>query len=165
MSSRIIFLSLALTGLAFAQSPSPLKLLLVQGLVHQKQQDGKIAETYSPAPASVKPGDLLRQTVTATNSGKSVLRDTTITVPVPGGTGYAGRATAAASRWKVLFSANGGKTFGAEPLKEVVTVTENGKSVQREVTIATSRYTSVRWIVTGMTPDESLNFSFDVKVK
>ena len=64
-----------------------------------------------------------------------------------------------------LFSRDGGKTFGQAPLKKLVTVTEDGKTVQREVVVPPAEYTAVRWVVSALKPDTTLKLGFRVKVK
>jgi hypothetical protein len=163
--TRISFLSaLALSGLATAQTASPLKIQLEQALVTTVKQDGKVVEQLVALPPAVRPGDVLQQTATVRNVGRSAA-GANVVVPVPNGTGYGGRPTAASARWKLVFSADGGKTFASEPLKQTVTTTENGKTVTREVVVPPSRYTHVRWNVGSISPDETLKFNFRVQVK
>ncbi|WP_027482780.1 hypothetical protein [Deinococcus pimensis] len=165
MNRPLLALCALLTCAALAQGSSPLKLTLAQDLVTITQKDGKTSEAVTPMPSTVRPGDLLVETVTAVNGGAGVLRNAGVTLPVPRGTVYQGNATAATARWTTTFSIDGGKTFAPAPLMERVTVTENGKSVTKDVVVSPSRYTHVRWTVAQLNKDESLKFSFRVQVK
>ena len=113
----------------------------------------------------LQPGDVLTQEISASNSGKAALRGAGINVPVPRGTFYLGGATPSSNRWQTQFSFDGGKTFGSAPLMRTVTVSENGKSVQKKVVVPPSEYTNVRWLVAAIQPDETLKLGFRVKVK
>ncbi|MFC4637512.1 hypothetical protein [Deinococcus hohokamensis] len=160
---RTLFFSTALLGTAYAASQAPLSLTLTQDLVVRVQKDGKITEQRQAMPKSIRPGDLLIEEVTARNTSRGLLRGATVNLPVPRGTVYAGEATSGGAV-RTLFTVDG-KTFGEAPLKRKVAVTENGKAVQKEVTIPPNEYTGVRWVIGAIKPDESLKLSFRVTVK
>lgn len=157
-------LLLALFGVALAQGASPLRLTLTQERVTTVTENGKATERLTPLPKTVQPGDVLTQQLTAQNVGKSTLRNAALTLPVPQGTVYLGGA-GAGEGWSTLFSRDGGKTFGQAPLKKLVTVTEDGKTFQKEVVVPPSEYTTVRWVVSALKPDTTLKLGFRVKVK
>ncbi|ASN82748.1 hypothetical protein [Deinococcus ficus] len=161
--NRTVLLLTTLLGTAYAATQAPLSLTLVQDLIVRVQKDGKVTEQRLDMPKSIKPGDLLLEEVTARNTTRGVLRGAAINLPVPRGTTYAGDATRNAAV-TTLFTVDG-KTFAEAPLKRKVTVTENGKSVQKEVTVQPNEYTGVRWVVGAIKPDESLKLSFRVTVK
>ena len=154
-----------LLGGALAQAASPLRLLLTQQLVTVVTENGKAVEKLIPAPQSVRPGDTLTQHLTASNVGASVLKDAALTVPVPQGFVYVGNVTPANPRWITQFSFDRGKTFGTAPLMKTIAVTENGKTVYKDVVVSPSEYTNVRWVVALIQPDETLKLGFRVKVK
>ena len=63
-----------------------------------------------------------------------------------------------------LYSVDG-KTFGPAPLKKTVTVTENGRSVLKEVEVKPSEYTTVRWTVPELGVDQTLKLGYRIQVK
>ncbi len=63
-----------------------------------------------------------------------------------------------------LFSIDRGKTFAAKPTK-TVTVTENGKAVQRVVPASPSDYTNVRWELPELGAGQTVNCNLRVRVK
>ena len=158
-------LAAALLGAAFAQSEAPLRLVLTQSLVTTIKEDGKDVERLVSSPKSVRPGDVLTQDIAVSNLVDRSLRNIRVPVPVPANTVYVGSATESANRFETQFSADGGKTFARAPLRKTVTVTENGKAVTKEVVIAPSEYTNVRWVIPELKKDESLKLGFRVKVK
>ena len=157
------FLLALLVGTALAQSASPLKLTLSQALVQTTTQDGKTIEKLAPDPKSVLPGAVLEQAVTATNTLGKIMANVTVNLPVPAGTVYLS-SLKADSTIKMLFSIDQGKTFAAAPLKKTVTVTENGKAVQKEVEVLPAEYTNVRWVLGELAAGDSLKLGFRVKV-
>lgn len=165
MNVAPIALGALLLGGALAQVSSPLRLQLTQELVTAVTEGGRTVETLSPMPKAVRPGDTLTQVVTASNLGKGTLRQASILLPVPRGTEFVGQATPSTARWATEFSRDGGQTFAAAPLKKTITVTENGRAVQKEVVVPPSEYTNVRWVVGAITSGDTLKFGFRVKVK
>jgi hypothetical protein len=151
-----------LTGLALAQSTSPLKLSLSQALVEMTTTDGKAVEQLRPQPAGVVPGAVLQQTVTATNTLDRSIGNVAVNLPVPTGTRYL--TALPGSPVKPVFSFDQGKTYGAAPLFRSVNVTENGKAVRRQVEVSPSEYTNVRWTVPQLAAGESLKLGFRVRV-
>lgn len=146
-------------------APQNVTFTLTQDLVKRSaDSSGRVTETIIAAPRTVLPGDILREEVTLRNVSGRRLGQLNVTVPVPRGTEFSVLTTPAGERWKVTYSTDSGKTFSAQP-RRTVTTTENGRQVTRQVPIPTSSYTTVRWTVTSLTPDETLKFSFRVKVK
>ncbi|GGJ85539.1 hypothetical protein [Deinococcus aquiradiocola] len=141
----------------------PVKVSLAQDGIKTATVNGKAVETVVPSPKTVLPGDVLREEVTVTNVSTKVVRNSVISVPVPKGTVYAGNATPTGDRWNTVYSIDGGKTFTATPMK-TVTVTENGKSVTKQVAAPANEYTNVRWVIAQLAADESLKLSFRVRV-
>lgn len=121
-------------------------------------------EQAQPSPASVVPGDLLREDIAVTNVGATTLRGVQIAVPVPGGAAYAGSATPAAPGWTLGFSTDRGRSYAARPGR-TETVTENGQAVRRQVSAPAETYTHVRWTVASLRAGETLKFSFRVRVR
>lgn len=141
-----------------------IKFVLAQDLIKSSTVDGKTTEQVVLAPKTVLPNDILREEVTVTNISGKALNTVYVGIPVPKGTEFSGQATPGNERWKLLYSVDNGKTYAATPTR-TVTVTENGKSVTKQVAAPTNTYTNVRWTVATLKKDESLKLSFRVKVK
>ena len=152
----------AATAPARAAASPALRFVMTQTLVRPAQAGGM--DSYVPSPASVVPGDLLREEIAVTNVSGAALRGVLVAVPVPGGTAYAGSATPAASGWTLQFSDDRGRTYAARPGRSVSTA-ENGRTVSRQVVAPPETYTHVRWTVATLRPGETLKFSFRVRVR
>ncbi|ULH14964.1 hypothetical protein MF271_13460 [Deinococcus sp. KNUC1210] len=139
------------------------RVSLTQDQIKTTTVNGKAVETVIPSPKSVLPDDVLREEVTAVNVSGKLVKNPTISVPVPKGTTFVGSATAGNDRWNTQYSIDNGKTYAASPQKSVTT-TENGKSVTKQVAALPSEYTNVRWAIGTLMIDETLKFSFLVKV-
>lgn len=153
-----------LMGAALAQGSSPLTLTLAQTVVTQATVNGRTIETLTPAPKSILPGTVLSQVVTARNTGKTTLKGVVVNLPVPRSTIFL-TTDALPELTKTLYSIDGGKTFAAAPLTKRVTVTENGVSVQKVVTVQPSEYTNVRWMVSSLAPGAEVKVGFRIKVR
>lgn len=149
---------------ALAQQASPLKLELSQSLVQTVKEGGKASEKLLPVPGGVRPGDLLQNDLLVTNTGKTELRDVRPQLQLDRGVLYLSQSGAPEGTL-VEFSLDGGKTFGVAPLKRRVTVTENGKSVTREVEVSPSEYTTIRWTLPHLDPAQSLKLSVRLRVR
>ena len=163
----------ALLGTALAQTAAPaqtapkptppLKLVMSQALVKAVTEDGKRVEKLLPAPASVVPGAVLVQTVTATNTLELGLGNVIVNLPVPPKTTFL-TPMATAKGTTMLYSFDGGKNYGAAPLMKTIAVTENGKTVQRLTEVKPAEYTNVRWVLSTLKAGSSLKLGFRVKV-
>lgn len=157
-------LLLALAGAALAQGAPPLTLNLTQSLIRTVTVSGKSTEQRAPSPASVRPGDVLAQSLTARNSGKTVLNGVRVQLPVPRNTVYL--ALDGETRGvKAEYSIDGGQTFAPAPLKKKVSVTENGRAVIREVEVKPNEYQAVRWTVGTLAAGAEQTLGFRVQVK
>lgn len=162
---RPAFLLLALTGASLAQGASPLTVNLTQSLIRTVTANGKSTEQRVPSPASVRPGDVLAQTLTARNTGTVALRDVRVQLPVPPNTVYLAPDGAPEVGARAEYSIDGGKTFAPAPLRKKVTVTENGKAVTREVEVRPSEYQAVRWTLGTLGAGAQQNLGFRIQVK
>ena len=143
------------------QAAAAVKVTLAQDQIKAATVDGKTVENVIASPKTVLPGDVLREEVTVVNVSGKVVRNPVISVPVPKGTVYAGSATPSGERWNTQYSTDLGKSYAATPMK---TVTENGKSVTRQVAAPVTEYTNVRWVIAQLAAEESLKLSFRVRV-
>ncbi|MCD0165709.1 hypothetical protein [Deinococcus sp. 12RED42] len=159
-----ILLTALLVGTALAQGAAPLNLDLSMSLVRSVKVDGKVTEQFSPSPKNVQPGDLISQVVNVRNTGGKVLKNVPVTLPVPKNTVYmAPEKDMSVARTE--YSIDGGKTFAAAPLKKKVTVTENGKTVTREVEVKPNEYTAVRWTISEISANQTLKLGYRVQVR
>ncbi|ADV68586.1 hypothetical protein [Deinococcus maricopensis] len=164
MNRRLLATLPLLLAFAAAQTPSPLKLVLSTSLVTTVTQNGRTEERLTPNPRSVLPGALVQQTLTVTNTSTRTLRGAVVRLPVPKNAVYAG-ALRNAEGATAQFSFDNAKTFGTAPLKRRITVTENGQSVTREVTVNPNEYTDVRWTLPALTAGQSVQLSYRITVK
>lgn len=170
---RILLSTLLLTTAALAQTANVaqtasvkngVKFTLAQDLIKRSVVGGKTVEEVVKSPKTVIPGDILSEEVTLQNVSGKALSQVLVGIPVPKGTEFSGNVTPDSDRWKVQYSTDSGKTYSPNPMK-TVTVTENGKSVTKQVPAPTNTYTNVRWTVTNLKVDETLKLGFRVKVK
>ncbi|WP_407569367.1 hypothetical protein [Deinococcus altitudinis] len=163
MKQFTTILALVATMATAQQTAAPaVKVTLTQDQIKTATVDGKAVDTVIASPKTVLPGDVLREEVTVVNVSGKPVKSPIISVPVPKGTVYAGSATPGNDRWNTLYSIDG-KAYSATPMK-TVTVTENGKSVTKQVAAPASEYTNVRWLIGQLGADETLKLSFRVRV-
>lgn len=165
MTKKFTIFSLLLIGSAAqAQTTQQVNFVLSQTLVKRSTVNGKVELEFVANPKTVMPGDELREEVTLTNVSGTNLSRVLVSVPVPNATEFAGGATATNARWTLQYSIDGGKIYTEIPSR-AVTVTENGKTITKQVPVPQNVYTHVRWTVANLKPDESLKLSFRVRVK
>jgi uncharacterized repeat protein (TIGR01451 family) len=114
--------------------------------------DKKQKITYQATGKSVKPGDILRYTVTAKNSDRPV-KNLTLTQPIPKGTRYIKNSATPLADAELLFSIDGGKTYTKPTIDK------------KEAPAAA--YTNVRWkFASKSTPaNAQINAACEVEVK
>ncbi|GGL03897.1 hypothetical protein [Deinococcus radiotolerans] len=157
-------LIISAAGAAAAQTASPVSLNLVLSLVSTVKVNGKATEQLTANPKTTLPGDVISQVVTVRNSSDKTVRQFPVTLPVPKDTRYLNMEKELDGA-QAQYSIDGGKTFAPAPLKRRVTVTENGKSVTRDVTVNPNEYTTVRWTVSELSPNGTLKLGYRVQVK
>ena len=102
--------------------------------------------TRGGKPSDLLPGDELRYRLRYTNTRSEAVRNVVFSNPVPRGLQYVGgSASVAAADAAVTFSIDGGKSYSAQPMIEVM---EAGK--RRNVPAPAAMYTHVRWTVPGL---------------
>jgi len=95
--------------------------------------------------STVLPGDVIRYTLTFTNTLDHAVRGLKLSNPIPAGLQLVGGSTSVSrDDARLEFSIDGGKTFSAQPAESV---TVDGRTVQRPA--SPDRYTNVRWVVGG----------------
>jgi uncharacterized repeat protein (TIGR01451 family) len=111
------------------------------------------------AGVTLKPGDIVRYDVTATNTGDSAAAGVRPLDQIPPGTAYV--EGSAAGPGTVEFSLDHGKTWSALPM---VVVRDGG--VERSVKADPATYTTIRWTMTNaLKPAASERFLFEVLVR
>ena len=163
MKRRILALALLSSG-ALAQGAEPLTLNLVMSLVRSVTLNGKVTEQTVANPRSVFPGDVISQVITVKNNTGRAIQNVPVKLPVPTTTTYL-TAEQGLNVARTEYSIDGGKTFAAAPLMKTVTVTENGKSVTRQVEVKPSEYTAVRWVLSELPAGQSIKLGYRVQVK
>ncbi len=114
--------------------------------------DKKPKISYQNTGKSVKPGDILRYTVTAKNSDRPV-KNLTLTQPIPKGTKYIKNSATQLAGAELLFSIDGGKTYVEKPMLD-----------KKEA--PASAYTNIRWKFSQSTAaNAQINAACEVEVK
>ncbi|TDE84873.1 hypothetical protein [Deinococcus sp. S9] len=165
MKSKVFLPLLLVSGAALAQDTSPLQLVYDQVLIQTVTQNGKTAEKRTPGVTRVRPGEVLAQTVVARNTAGRALANIRIQLPVPKGMVYLAPDGSVPADVRTEYSIDGGKTFAPAPLKKTVTVTENGKTVTREVEVNPNEYQAVRWTISTLNAGAEQKLGFRVQVK
>ncbi len=148
--------ALALSGLVVATPALNLNLMKVTVVT----RDGVRSDVLSPA-EKVNPGDILLQR--ATLSTDRALKGGHIVVPVPRNTHFLAGSATTFKDLTLEYSADGGKTYSVRPMK-TVTVTEDGKSVTRQVAVPANEYTTVRWTVNTLAAGSDVTVDYRVAV-
>lgn len=106
-------------------------------------------------------GDVIRYTLTFTNTVGKAVRGLELKDPIPAGLQFVdGSAESSRADATLEFSADGGKTWSAQPTEPV---TVDGKTEERPV--PAERYTHVRWMVAGwVQPRATVTAHFDARV-
>lgn len=100
------------------------------------------------ATSGVRPGDVLHYTLRFSNATTQAVRVVQLSNPLPKELEYlAASAQASRTDARLEFSIDGGKTFAGQPME---TVLVDGRRARRPA--SASRYTNIRWIVTGEVP-------------
>ncbi|MBZ9750772.1 hypothetical protein K7W42_07845 [Deinococcus sp. HMF7604] len=162
--TALVLVAAGVAAAQTAQTVSPVTLSLTMSLVRNVTVGGKVTEQLTPNPGNVLPGAVLSQVVTARNTTTKSIVNLPITLPVPKNTVYLAPEQGLDAT-RAEYSIDGGKTFAAAPLKKTVTVTQNGKTVQKEVEVKPSEYTTVRWMVRELPANQTLKLGYRVQVK
>lgn len=127
-----------------------------------KVEKGKNWVTKRVSAQDAKKDDILIYTITYTNTAKEAVSDVSVMDPIPQGTEYIA-GSASGENAEITFSMDGGKTFGALPLK----YKKSNPDGSYEMKVATpSMFTHVKWqIKKKVAPGKSGRVYFKVKVK
>lgn len=152
--------ALALAIPAQAQQQQQAKALEIT--MANRTAEAEAARGAARATAEAKPGDVLHYRLLFTNTSPRTVQGIKIANPLPAGIRYvAGTARATRDDARLEYSADGGRTFSAQPMEEVEV---DGRRVQRPV--PAERYTHVRWTVEGrVAPGATVTAEFDARVQ
>jgi len=132
-------------GLAAAQNPPPDALVVTAQNLMAGNERHQAWVAKGGAASDVLPGDVIRYSLRFTNTQEQAVRNVVFSNPVPQGLRYVlESATADAPNVAITLSIDGGTTYSAQPMIEVV---ENGE--RRNVPAPARMYTHVRWTVEG----------------
>lgn len=154
---KSIIVLLFLSSLLVAQGVPKLDLTVIDTKMNmsQAEKEGRAAITY-------KPGDVIRYTIIATNTGNGVLTSPLITDPIPQGVSY-NPYSATGQNAVITYSVNNGQLFQAWPPTYKVK-DENGRTVEKLA--SPDMVTHVRWeLKRSLKPNESHQLEFEVIVK
>jgi uncharacterized repeat protein (TIGR01451 family) len=153
----IIFCGVALGAIADAKPSVALKLSGV--LVEHDKNGGE--KTSAVETAQLKPGDVVRYVIVASNAGSDPARNLVPVGQVPAGTAFVAGSATSKEAPHVEYSLDGGKTWSAAPTVKVHTPAGD---VVKKADPAT--YTSLRWIDgKPLAPKGSATFVYTVRVK
>ena len=142
-----------------APAPSP-----ARGLAISAENATAAAEARGGAArndARARPGDVVHYRLAFTNPVDRPVRGVRIEDAIPAGTHFvAGSAHAARSDAVAEYSADGGRSYAARPVEQVVV---DGVATERPV--PADRYTHVRWTVRGVVaPRDRIVAEFDTQL-
>jgi uncharacterized repeat protein (TIGR01451 family) len=108
-----------------------------------------------------RPGDVVRYRLTFTNTAGRPVRRVQLSNPLAGGVQFvAGSVRASRQDAQAEYSIDGGRTFSAQPMEEVLV---DGRRVRRPA--SPERYTSVRWTVDGfVAPGATVIAEFEARI-
>jgi uncharacterized repeat protein (TIGR01451 family) len=134
-----------MVGRVTAQNPTPDALVVTAQNLMAGDARHQAWVAKGGAASDVLPGDVIRYTLRFTNTQEQAVQNVVFSNPVPQGLRYVPESAAAsAPSVAITFSIDGGKTYSAQPMIEVV---ENGE--RRSVPAPARMYTHVRWTVEG----------------
>ena len=165
-----VFAKLQNAGMVIAQNTQrqpQVKLNLgAEKQVVTKDQQGKQKVTWQAVQGnvSVQPGDVLRYTLSGTNSSDRPIKNLAVTQPIPKGTMYIlNSATVEQNKGaKISYSIDNGKSFVKKPTVQVKLA--NGKVETKPA--PAEAYTQVRWNFGGaVAPKAAMKATYQVKVR
>lgn len=148
------------------QQKSSLTLLLsVEKQTIQTDAQGKEVRGWQAIPGNnvaAAPGQMLRFTLKAENTGDRPAKKLMLAQPIPPGTSYVLNTATAQSPVRIVYSIDGGKTFVAKPTVKVSL--PDGKTEVRPAPAEV--YTHVRWFFDqALLPKTSSKVFYQVKLK
>lgn len=164
-----------LSGVASAQGSQPLTVKLEAFQVKTVQEGGKTVEKLVPSTKTL-PGDVIVYQLNFTNNLTSPITGLVQPFAVPVKTSFISqectlpgvRADFTIDEREVdkqgLVTNLDKLKYAAAPLKKTVTVTENGKKVQKTVEVKPNEYTALRWSFPPVPAKQTVSCSMRIKV-
>lgn len=123
------------------------------------------AEAARGAPrrdTDARPGDVLRYRLVFQNTAGRPIQGVALANPLAAGMKYVGGSSLASrDDMRVEYSIDGGQTYAAQPMEEVVQ--EDGTRVRRPA--PPEKYTHVRWTVGGwLSPEATVTAEFEARL-
>ena len=144
------------------QGQLQLRLEAEKRLLAQDQQ-GKPKVTWKTlqGKAVVQPGDVLRYTLTGTNTSDRQIKNLILNQPIPKGMVYVLKSVNATNNAKITYSIDGGRSFVENP---TVRVTLTDGKVETKPAPATV-YTHIRWQVPAVAAKTTLTATYQTQVR
>ena len=111
---------------------------------------------------TVESGQTLFYTLTVTNRGDEKAANVVLNNPVPEGTAYVADS-AYGEGTKIVFSADGGQSYGLPPRLTVLVKQDDGSAGKRIA--APEEYTHIRWTIAEVLPGKILKLGYRATVK
>ncbi|MDZ7686202.1 MAG: hypothetical protein U5O39_15330 [Gammaproteobacteria bacterium] len=156
---NLLFLIASSPAMAVADPNIQLDMSVAKEIV--VEQDGEQVRRWVEA-SDVQPGEKLMYTVNYVNTGDEPATEVKIENPIPDLTVYVSDS-ASGENSKIVFSADGGKTF-ASPEEVTYEVAVFGGGTDRRKA-SPARYTNIRWLIDEIPPGASGEVSFVVTVQ
>jgi uncharacterized repeat protein (TIGR01451 family) len=140
------------------QSPEPKALVITA--MNLTADSAKAAGEARKDLAMARPGDRLGYTLAFTNTTKGAVKHVQFVDPLPRGLVYRTGSARADKPVRIEYSIDGGKTFTANPVVEVV---ENGRKVVKPA--PREAYSHIRWTVEApLAPGAQVTAGFQAEV-
>ena len=140
----LVLLSAAVGRLAAQEAPPEALVVTAENLMAGDERHQAWVEKGGSA-SDVLPGDVIRYALRFTNTQPEPVRNVVFSNPVPQGLRYVmDSAGATAPNVAITYSIDGGQTYSAQPMIEVV---QDGE--RRNVPAPPQMYTHVRWTIEG----------------
>jgi hypothetical protein len=157
--TRFTLIALGIAALSSAALAAPTLTVSILNIT-SVTKDGVKSEVLTPT-KTVHPGEVLMQR--AVLKTDKALVNGRVTLPLSANTRYLPGSASVLPGTVLDFSADGGKTFSLKPLK-TVTVTENGKTVEKTIAVPESEYNALRWTITQTAPGSETIVSYRYQV-
>ncbi|PHM11809.1 DUF11 domain-containing protein [Nostoc sp. 'Peltigera malacea cyanobiont' DB3992] len=128
-----------------------------------KDQQGKQSQKWEPLKGEVvvRPGDVLRYTLSGENKSDRPVKNLTFNQPIPKGMVYVLNSTNVAKNAKVIYSIDGGRSFVENP---TVKVTLPGGKVETKPAPATA-YTHIRLQIPSLAAKTTVKATYQTQVR
>ncbi|MFN6514216.1 MAG: hypothetical protein RMY29_006925 [Nostoc sp. CreGUA01] len=144
------------------QAQIQLRLEAEKQVIAQDQQ-GKQSQKWEPlkGQAVVRPGDVLRYTLSGENKGDRPVKNLTLNQPIPKGMVYVLKSASVTNNGKITYSIDGGRSFVENPTVKVTV--PNGK-VETKPAPAIA-YTHIRLQVPSVAAKTTVKATYQTQVR